>query len=661
MTAFQSIQLGIFNNTPTHDRYDINQLAGQSILIQNGQTELGLAVIELAIAFGADQIFATAPSEYHPRLRNAGATPLGAESFRWELFLTEKLFLVLLQDMPSTDNFEHFSRLLDDDTGCMVKINHWPQQQGGEEDNDNNIHDIGGCDGGSPLQDLAEKARNACERAKFHLRLACSPNFLTYEGVWASSKQDPNLWKEDLRFLLALLSDGTLSPRVYERICLEDVAEIQDRIELYGKDHASIVCLPFKTATETAFAVDRSKNTGALSTLPEHSLMIKERSASGGREELKCSTATCLTARWSESENNGIDFDRGVANEYEVDDFAIDSGYAKRSPVDTLADFRYITRNQTQAPSVKHTIQHMPFHHKPRVNQPQDFTSVSRRLLLHDNPNNNSSANVDRYCEKRSQSSLNSSAAAVTDTKSRRNKINQLKERRHKAQHNSNSHYDNEAPKLHQPRATQVKNVPRSQRRKLRRDAKTKSETRGNMANSQVIADCETVPSENSHWQSITDESDVALNIEESNVKLHEKTSQTFHALQSAAERKMQALDSSCSSTHEPSTSASSAVILDEPAAKPPGESKHTKETSLQLKEKMNSLPKDPRSIKQISCMASKNSRSSRVTKGGINISQPAAAAKRQGHVEPNFVEKDTASSFHSLMNKWKHIEGGQL
>jgi hypothetical protein len=73
----------------------------------------------------------------------------------------------------------------------------------------------------------------------------------------------------------------------------------------------------------------------------------------------------------------------------------------------------------------------------------------------------------------------------------------------------------------------------------------------------------------------------------------------------------------------------------------------------------MNSSPRDPRSINQSSCSA--NSFSSHVTKGEIITSQPTAGAQRHGHVEPNFVEKDTASSFHSLINKWKRIEDGQL
>lgn len=103
LSAFQSISKGL----SLHSRYDYNQLKGQSILIQNGQTELGRALIDLAALLGASQIFATGPTETHPMLMEMGATPLGAETFGWELFLEEKLSLVMVQDMPTAGECVH--------------------------------------------------------------------------------------------------------------------------------------------------------------------------------------------------------------------------------------------------------------------------------------------------------------------------------------------------------------------------------------------------------------------------------------------------------------------------------------------------------------------------------------------------------------------------
>jgi NADPH:quinone reductase-like Zn-dependent oxidoreductase len=98
LPAFQSILLGIGFH---RDRYGNENLAGQSILIENGHTDYGRVLIELAALLGATKIFATGPIEYHPLLDELGAIPLGAETFSWELFLETKIGLVLIQEMPT--------------------------------------------------------------------------------------------------------------------------------------------------------------------------------------------------------------------------------------------------------------------------------------------------------------------------------------------------------------------------------------------------------------------------------------------------------------------------------------------------------------------------------------------------------------------------------
>lgn len=103
LSAFQSLMKGILGLRI--DRYGVNQLKGQSILIQNGETELGQVLIELASLLGASQIFATGPTESHPLLVELGAIPLGAKTFSWELFLEEKISLVLVQEIPTEGEY----------------------------------------------------------------------------------------------------------------------------------------------------------------------------------------------------------------------------------------------------------------------------------------------------------------------------------------------------------------------------------------------------------------------------------------------------------------------------------------------------------------------------------------------------------------------------
>ncbi len=98
LSAFQSILMGMGIHK---DRYGKDQLAGQSILIENGHTDYGRALIELAASLGASKIFATGPIECHPLLDELGAVPLGAKTFSWELFLEANIGLVLVQEMPT--------------------------------------------------------------------------------------------------------------------------------------------------------------------------------------------------------------------------------------------------------------------------------------------------------------------------------------------------------------------------------------------------------------------------------------------------------------------------------------------------------------------------------------------------------------------------------
>ena len=89
--------------------------------------------------------------------------------------------LVLLQEMPSAEIFDHFRSVLDDDCGSIVKINCWPNEQ--DEDFDNNaleVDDIG-CELLS-VQDVTQNIKCAFDEAKFRFKLTCCTQFLTYEG-----------------------------------------------------------------------------------------------------------------------------------------------------------------------------------------------------------------------------------------------------------------------------------------------------------------------------------------------------------------------------------------------------------------------------------------------------------------------------------------------
>ena len=260
-SAFQSIQLGLSPTSVrssylTNRRYSLNQLYEKSILIQDGTSELGRAWIQLSKVLGATHIFATASTrKEHAILRDElNVTPLRAESFSSELFMGEKLNLVLMQDFPSAHDFDMYYSLLDDARGVLV---YCPREEGDNEGNnesggDNSEEekfDFGtlanvGCNANVPsLQEVVNKAKEWGHEAVRSLRLTCSSQFVSYRGVRASCKENKRLFKNDLAFLFKLLNDGKLKPHVEECISPEDIPRARNKIVSDGK-RGTVVCLP---------------------------------------------------------------------------------------------------------------------------------------------------------------------------------------------------------------------------------------------------------------------------------------------------------------------------------------------------------------------------------------------------------------------------------
>lgn len=176
-----------------------------------------------------------------------------------------------------------------------------------------------GCLDGCAFDELTNKAKAAVNSAKFSLRLTCSPNYIVYEGVWPSCKENPNQFKEDLRYLFTLLSQGHLKPKVDECINLEEVSEVQDRIELLGKK-GTLVCLPTALYEKKAYHVSS----------PPNSPRRGETGFPGVVNDIV----------YNDNEND------------HKDSYASDAGYVTKAPSDTLSDFHSMrTRTHTRKPS----------------------------------------------------------------------------------------------------------------------------------------------------------------------------------------------------------------------------------------------------------------------------------------------------------------------
>jgi NADPH:quinone reductase-like Zn-dependent oxidoreductase len=257
--AFQSIQLGITHKDPSNvdRRYTKTLLDDQTILIQHGSTETGLALIELALGLGADQVYATASCVHHSLIEGVGATPLSLvekkQAKAWELWKTlqdGKISLIIMQEMPSMLELDKFMSVLSDN-GSIVFMGDVGNEAEENSPSARNI-ELKQSDP-SDLFDVVEKARIAHEKAALVHRLQTCPEISTYKGVMSNIIDDSLAWKDDVSFLFSLLAQGRIHPRVHERIySLEDVSKVQDRLELYGKKE-SVVCLPLKKRFKNSF------------------------------------------------------------------------------------------------------------------------------------------------------------------------------------------------------------------------------------------------------------------------------------------------------------------------------------------------------------------------------------------------------------------------
>ena len=169
------------------------------------------------------------------------------------------------------------------------------------------------------FSEITKKFQDAINSAKFSVRLSCSPKYLIYEGVWRSCKEAPNQFKEDLRYLLTLLGQGSLKPCVNECINLEEMTEVQDRIELLGKK-GTIVCLPTALYEKKVYDYQVVSPDG-INKRDQHGFPLWE----GGD-------------------------DCGDEDEEESYSYASDAGYVKAPPSssDTLSDFHSMRSTSTQ-------------------------------------------------------------------------------------------------------------------------------------------------------------------------------------------------------------------------------------------------------------------------------------------------------------------------
>ena len=91
LSAFQALQF----NQSSWARYSSQSLIGKSILVIGGMTNVGHAVIELATALGAMNVYATCKQRHQSKLKDLGAIPIDRKPRFWPSQVMGNMDLVI--------------------------------------------------------------------------------------------------------------------------------------------------------------------------------------------------------------------------------------------------------------------------------------------------------------------------------------------------------------------------------------------------------------------------------------------------------------------------------------------------------------------------------------------------------------------------------------
>jgi len=197
---------------------------GMKILVTDGFSPIGQAVIKLAGLEGA-KVYCTADESKHKYLSTLGATCFQTDPQAW-MPAANGTFDVVIDNL-CIDGYNSSWFALSP-TGTLVCV--------------------------SPIYSFDENYEGNC--AAFgdfsHLQMKWAQMKAKYiltqtyfYDVLKECVDHPDQFKQDLRYLCFLLEKGDLSPKIAEKVALEDVPDAQKLLET-GKANGTIVCVPWK-------------------------------------------------------------------------------------------------------------------------------------------------------------------------------------------------------------------------------------------------------------------------------------------------------------------------------------------------------------------------------------------------------------------------------
>jgi len=229
LSAFQSLHLG----QPSAVRYQRNALRGKSVLILGATyNNTGTALIELALAGGAANIYATAKKKNWQKLVDYGVMPLGQDCREWMSRLEGTIDLIVATNAGLREDVLelHFRALRA--KGQLVYC--------GERPVGSDIFS------GKSLQ--RKPGSMVCSKNKSLTKMmGQTHNYNVYEQ-W---EKELDRCKRDLKHLLELLQLGTIKPNILDRLSLDKVAKAHVMLE-NKKVNGFLVCEPWMRGKKRA-------------------------------------------------------------------------------------------------------------------------------------------------------------------------------------------------------------------------------------------------------------------------------------------------------------------------------------------------------------------------------------------------------------------------
>ena len=199
-----------------------SQYTGMNILITDGFSPVGQAVIALASMEGAE-IYCCADESRHSYLSRLGVKCFDKDPESWLPDATGTFDVVIDNSCYDSYNSSWFALNQKGSLICLAPVRNIDSEEINQ----------GAC--GIEIAELQQ------QWAELKAKLMSKTHFINTDTIY---DEDTAQYKQDLKYLMFLLERGDIKPKVAERVSLNDVPDAQ-RLMQRGRANGSVVCVPW--------------------------------------------------------------------------------------------------------------------------------------------------------------------------------------------------------------------------------------------------------------------------------------------------------------------------------------------------------------------------------------------------------------------------------